>query len=214
MYSGSVNQTAAVPPMPYQAPAQSTNPPEKDKKTGIIDEMLAELTNIITTGVQNQDTRSGEAVLGYLNGEAGSADALPPKLVKLLDEVLGTAASAGKAEEFKALLGEYVAIQWALSTLNELIRKQQAGQIDADALADKLQARAFLKQMEAAIVGRMDSQGWYSDWRALFEESFAPLLENPNLAALEADLAGADVVSTVETLLQAAPRPDLSAVAA
>lgn len=214
MYSGSVNQTGAVPPMPYQAPAQSTNPPEKDKKAGIIDEMLSELTSVINTGVQNQDTRSGEAVLGYLNGEAGSADALPPKLVKLLDEVLGTAASAGKAEEFKALLGEYVAIQWALSTLNELIRKQQAGQIDAAALDEKLQARAFLKQMEAAIVGRMDSQGWYSDWRALFEESFAPLLENPNLSALEADLAGADAVSTVETLLQAAPRPDLSAVAA
>ena len=214
MYSGSVNQTATVPPMPYQAPAQTTPSPEKDKKTGIIDEMLAELTDVINTGVQNQDTRTGEAVLGYLNGEAGSAEALPPKLVQMLDTVLGTAANAGKAEEFKALLGEYVAIQWALSTLNELIRKQQAGQIDAAALDEKLQARAFLKQMEAAIVGRMDSQSWYSDWRALFEESFAPLLDNPNLEALEADLAGADAVSTVETLLQAAPRPDLSAVAA
>lgn len=214
MHSLSVNQTAAVAPLPYQAPVQPANT-QAPKKNTIIDEMLAELTDVITTGVQNQDSSSAKALLGYLDGEAGHAQALPPRLVDMLDEVLlGTAASAGKAEEFKALLGEYVAIQWALSTLNEVIRKQQAAQIDDAALAEKLQAKAFLRQMEAAIVGRLDSQDWQSNWRAFFEESLAPLADNVEIDALAHQLVQSDAIGTVETLLQAAPRPDLSALVA
>jgi len=219
MFSQSVSQTAqAVAAIPFTPASPQAAPPPEKKDPSVIDNLLSELTAVLTAGVQNQDSSGGNAILAYLAGKASAADQalLPPRLIDLLETVLNQASQADKAEEFKALLSEFVALQWAISTLDELIRQQQAADQSgaSAALAEKMQARAFLKQMEAAIVGRMETQTWYSNWQELYAETFASLAQTPAQSDLAAQLAGADAITTVETLLQAAPRPDLSALAA
>lgn len=215
------NAANAVPITPYTPPVSASPAPvrkQEDDGTEELDQLLGQLSQVLSDSVKKGDTRAADAILKYLAGDGAVAtDALPPALVDLLDTVVGTAEQAGKADEFKALLGEYVALQWAISELDAMIAEGQAAAASGGAKSDEYYeklaaAKAFLKQLEAAIVGRLDTQSWYTNWRELYQTDFAAQTPAADSAALRSQIEGADAVSTVAILLKAAPRPDLSQV--
>lgn len=213
------NAAASAPVASYTPPVQPAVVPREEEEPNALDKLLNQLSNVLTESVKSKDTRAAEAILKYLAGdESTAAGTLPPALVELLDTVIGTAEQAGKAEEFKALLGEYVALQWAISELDSMIAAGKAASAagvepKSDDYYEKLAAaKAFLKQLEAAIVGRLDTQSWYSDWRELYQGELSNQVPAVDTSDLRSQIEDADAVATVALLLKAAPRPDLSQV--
>jgi hypothetical protein len=202
------------------APAVSARPaaPEQDdnKAPGDdIDQLLSQLTKLINRSVAAQDSSAPDALMALLaTGEQPTAVELPPELLELLNNVLGVAQAGGAEAEFKALLSEYISVRWALSELEQMMAKMESGELspdDTDYFNQLAAAQAFLRQLEAAIAGRLDTQNWYTQWRELYRDGFEGQLPSAD-ADLATQLQGSDAAQVVISLLNASPRADLSAV--
>jgi hypothetical protein len=225
MSINSVGSSNAVPAMAYAPPAVRTEPvraddQKNDKKTSALDDLLDQLSTVLNNSVKTKNSSTPLAILAQLEPGA-SKDAepsgdIPPTLQALINTVTGQAAQAGKAEEFTALLKEYVAVKWALTELDAVIQARivDKGGDGNDYHSQQLaEAFAFLEQFEwflANKLERKEAPESVSDWLKTFQEELAASQseDKPATVSIPVD---ADAISIVEQLLSAAPRPELLA---
>ena len=205
----------SVPSMAYAPASRQADPVEKTTEVqapSALDNLLGQLTEVLNASVKTNDMATPEALLQYLSPGGSGAGSLPPALVQLLDTVTGIAESAGRGDEFKALLREYVAVQWAISALEEIMKAQAAGQSTAetDRYYEQLAAaRGFLQQLESAIARRLDkleAQAGYTNWLDIYREDLEARQQSAEsvVPSLSPDMDAAKIVAI---LLEAAPRP-------
>ena len=139
---------------------------------------------------------------------------MPADLLGLISQITGRADAAGRGDEFKALLREYVAVSWSLAELDAAIKAEQAGQVDAAAAdyhyAQLASANAFMLQLSTELTRQLDSlanQNGYTDWLQAFRQELEARREN-NQQASSGLPRNLDAAQLVAHLLNQAPRPE------
>lgn len=238
----------SVPAMPYtpatrkaaeSQPATKPANPAVEEALKDLDDLLTQLTDVVKDAAKSKDASKAEALIELIASgadpvEAGAASGLPPAVLQLLAKVTGTVDAAGKGDEFKALLQEYVAVTWAIAELDAAIEAQENGAStpESDYHYEQLAAaRAFMRQLEAAVSRRLDqleAQANFANWREVYSEEGDSAVESESasfeipqgldaskiVALLLENAPKINVDKLVERLQTAAPQPAAAAAAA
>ncbi len=215
------SSSKAVAAMPYVAPTRQVSSSSTGAQAPtLMDELLNQLTDLISDSVKNKNTAPANTLLDLLDPNREGplpvgTESLPKELLTLIGLVTGQADALGRGDEFKALLREYVAVRWALSELEEVIKAEQSGVVDENSQYHYEQlaaAKAFLKQLESSIARRLDqleSVAGYTNWLQIYRDDLEERNEEGDIDhAVSITLPrDADAAKIVALLLEAAPRP-------
>lgn len=214
MQINSASAQNAVKPMAYTPPqAQPSSSQAAGDAPGPLDELFGQLSSLLSASVASKDSSKPKALLAMLdpNG-SGDTSALPQDLVNLINGITGKADAAGKGDEFKALLREYVAVKWALTELDAAIQSERDGAMAAENrdyhYQQLCEANAFMQQLSAALSQQLDSlasEHGYTNWLQEFRDD----LDARSTAATGSTIPqNLDAGKLVAYLLRQAPRPD------